>query len=126
MNAKIEENIKQGSYYFNKKPIIDKEYCKKNKEVFKTTHGFPTMIANYCFRVAQKFTKGCRPLTLPTWPPWVHLHTQFEPKIISTDTISIRVSKAELFTLGGLVLLATSYQSHKRPAPILGRPLGST
>ena len=83
------------------------------------------MIAIHQFEVAQRFAMGCHPKALLRWPPRVHPQTQLEPTAILTATVNIQGFKDELLVLGGLALLAASYQSQEWLALIyLGAPLG--
>ena len=98
--------------------------------MWKTAHGFPTMIAIRRFRVTKTFTRGCRPKALPKRPPRVHPQTrsnkwQLLQTTAFTCAVNIQSPKGHLFALVGTSIACYKLQKQEMARPyILGRPLG--
>ena len=94
-------------------------------QLFKTTHGLLTMIANRCSRVTQKYTKGCGPQALPTKASVGPSSDTAEPTTSITCIVNVQAPKAKLFALGGIGTACRKLPNPRMARPyILGRPRG--
>lgn len=117
------------SYHFLSPDASHFSFCQLcNLLLLKMSHDLLTMIANRCSRVTRKYTRGCYPQTLPTWPLLV------QPVFIRGQTNNNICMQSQRTRIQSqtLSLCGTNTACCKLPTQemvhpySLGRPLGIT